>query len=134
MHLELTGTEVPVGTFRADITTRDDADRLVIIENQLGPSDHGHFGQIVLYACESRADAIIWLVANNPRFFISGALRSEHCRALDRLNKVFAGKIEFYGVEVTLESEPRPLDAEPAPMRPWIKVVVRPSSVSPAES
>src|SRR5258708_24688241 len=59
MELEPTGTEVAVGTFRADIGAKDGSGRLVIIENQLGPSDHGHFGQVVLYALESKADVII---------------------------------------------------------------------------
>jgi hypothetical protein len=64
MSLEPTGTEIAVGTFRADIGAKDGSGRSVIIENQHGPSDHGHFGQVVLYALESRADVAIWLVAS----------------------------------------------------------------------
>jgi hypothetical protein len=69
----------------------------VITENQLGPSDHGHFGQIALYALEARADVIIWLVASDVRWRISGGIRRGHDRAPQRLNEVFAGKIEFCG-------------------------------------
>jgi hypothetical protein len=68
MTLERTGTEVAVGTFRADIAAKDGSGRSVIIENQVGPSDHVHFGQVVLYALESRAHVIIWLVAVEFRF------------------------------------------------------------------
>lgn len=67
MTLEPTGTEVAVGTFRTDITARDGSGRPVIIENQLGPSDHVHFGQVVLYALESKANVVVWLVAVEPR-------------------------------------------------------------------
>jgi len=134
MQLELVGTEVPVGTFRADVIAKDGSGRLVIIENQLGPSDHGHFGQIVLYACESKADVIIWLVASDVRQFISGGIRPEHRRALQRLNEVFVGCIEFYGVEVSLQSEARPFsDLHGLLVSPRIAVTVRPSS-SPPES
>lgn len=128
MRLEPTGREVAVGTFRADIGARDSFGRLVIIENQHGPSDHGHFGQVVLYALESKADVIIWLVASDVRWRISGGIRPEHRRALQQLNEVFAGKIEFYGVEVHLESEPRALGEPYGPILPRIAVPVRPSS------
>jgi hypothetical protein len=53
----------------ADIVARDGAGRLVIIENQFGPTDHGHFGQVVLYACEARADVVVWLAAGGHGMF-----------------------------------------------------------------
>jgi len=128
MRIEPIAREVAVGTFRADIGARDGSGRLVIIENQHGPSDHGHFGQIVLYALESKADVIIWLVASDLRMRISGGIRPEHRRALQQLNEVFAGKIEFYGVEVSLESEPHRLGELDGPILPRIAVPVRPST------
>ena len=33
---------------------------------------------------------------------VGPGLRPEHQRALDRLNEVFAGKIDFYGVDVVV--------------------------------
>jgi hypothetical protein len=128
MQLRPIGTEVAIGTFRADIGARDGSGRLVIIENQHGPSDHGHFGQIVLYALESKADVIVWLVTYDVRLRISGGIRPEHRRALQQLNDVFAGKIEFYGVEVSLESEPRLLGEPDGPILPRIAVPVRPGA------
>jgi hypothetical protein len=117
MTLEPTGTEVAVGTFRADITAKDGLGRSVIIENQLGPSDHVHFGQVVLYALESKADVIVWLVAVEPRWSGWVGLRPEHQRALQRLNDVFVGKIDFYGVDVALPPVPTLAD-KPSPALP----------------
>jgi hypothetical protein len=70
LTLKPIGTEVAVGIFRADIAATDDSGRCVIMENQLGPSDHIHFGQVVLYAPESKVDIIVWLVAVDLRSFI----------------------------------------------------------------
>ena len=131
LTLEPTGTEVPVGTFRADITAKDGMGRSVIIENQLGPSDHVHFGQVVLYALESSADVIIWLVAVESRWSGWVGLRPEHQRALERLNEVFAGKIEFYGVDVNLPPVPLLADGLGRQPLPVITVAVKPSSALP---
>jgi hypothetical protein len=131
LRLELVGLEMRVGTFRVDIAARDAAGRLVIIENQLGTSDHGHLGQILLYACEAKADVVIWLVANDVRRFVGGGIRPEHERALARLNEVFAGTIEFYGVEVALVSPPRRLGEGFGPLLPHMHVVIGPSAGTP---
>jgi hypothetical protein len=126
--------EVAVGTFRADITARDGLGRSVIIENQLGPSDHLHFGQVVLYALESEADVIVWLVAVEPRWSGWVGLRPEHQRALDRLNEVFAGKIDFYGVDVSLPPVPLLADGSLGPQPPpVITVTVKPRSALPRD-
>lgn len=46
--LELTGTEVAVEAFSADILARNPMDdSLVLIENQLEQTDHSHLGQIL---------------------------------------------------------------------------------------
>ena len=49
--------EAQIGAFRAGILAIDDRGRKVIIENQFGPTDHMHFGQIVLYGLETSAPA-----------------------------------------------------------------------------
>lgn len=67
MSLEFVGREVPIGRFCADIEARDADGRKVLIENQFGPTDHEHFGQLVMYACESRADVVVWLAAGSDR-------------------------------------------------------------------
>ncbi len=126
MSLELVGREVPIGDFRADIVARDGRGRKVIIENQFGPTDHGHFGQVVLYACEGRADMLVWLATDAHRRFIPHGVRPEHRHALARLNQVFAGQVEFFAVELSVESKPLPIGEPPSPQMPRLRVVVRP--------
>src|SRR4051812_9031531 len=48
--LTLVATEVPVGGFRLDIQAQAQDGRLVVIENQLERTDHGHLGQLLAYA------------------------------------------------------------------------------------
>lgn len=49
--LELRGQEQAVGPFRADLLCRSTEDNsLVLIENQLERTDHGHLGQLLTYA------------------------------------------------------------------------------------
>lgn len=87
---------------------------------------------MVLYALESKADVIVWLVAVEPRWSGWVGLRPEHQRALDRLNEVFAGKIDFYGVDVSLPPVPLLADGSlgPQPL-PVITVTVKPRSALP---
>ena len=48
MDLQLEATEVAAGDFSADIVARDlSTNRLVIIENQYGITDHRHLGQLL---------------------------------------------------------------------------------------
>ncbi len=56
--------EERVGPFRADIICKDTAGHLVLIENQLGPSDHSHLGQIIMYAAGLDIRTV---VSNSPR-------------------------------------------------------------------
>ncbi|SRR5712691_4692100 len=124
LTLKYIDREVRLGDFRADIVAEDDAGRMVVIENQFGPSDHGHFGQLVLYACEAQADVAVWLVAD------PFGIRTEHCAALRRLNKVFADQIDFYGVQLEVSSEPVPLGKPAGPVLPRLNVFVRPDDDS----
>lgn len=51
MDLALEVAEHPVGSFWLDLLGRDlSDDSVVIVENQLEPSDHLHLGQILTYA------------------------------------------------------------------------------------
>ena len=55
MELALEAQEKDVGPFRADILARDvQSDQLVLIENQLDKTDHGHLGQLLTYAAVCR--------------------------------------------------------------------------------
>lgn len=79
IDLELSAAEHPVGGFLLDLVGRDERnDTVVIVENQLEATDHGHLGQILTYAAGTDASTIIWLAT----FF-----REEHRQALDWLNQ-----------------------------------------------
>jgi hypothetical protein len=94
MDLEAADREAPVGEFAADIVARDlNRDRIVIIENQLEPTDHAHLGQLITYAAGFDAAVVVWL---------SRELRDEHRQALDWLNRRGGGDTEFFGVVLEL--------------------------------
>ena len=93
MDLEVDEREAPVGTFSLDLLARDGSGRPVIIENQLGTTDHTHLGQILTYAAGHNASVIVW---------IAKEFRDEHRAALDFLNSRTGGDTEFFGVGVEL--------------------------------
>ena len=94
LELEPAPREAACGDFSVDIVARDlGRDRMVIIENQLEPTDHTHLGQIITYAAGLDASVVIW---------ISRQFREEHRQALDWLNRLHEGRTEFFGVSLEL--------------------------------
>ncbi len=64
VELEVEAQEKDVGPFRADILCRDTGtSELVLIENQLERTDHGHLGQLITYAAGLKAVTIVWVAA-----------------------------------------------------------------------
>src|SRR5687768_15450215 len=62
LDLDLVQAESDVGDFSIDILAQDlSRDRLVVIENQLEPTDHRHLGQAITYAAGKDAGAVIWI-------------------------------------------------------------------------
>ncbi|KAA0006964.1 MAG: hypothetical protein FE045_01495 [Thermoplasmata archaeon] len=54
--------EENVGSFSCDIIARDsDSNKIIIIENQFGATDHDHLGKILTYAAGKQAGIIIWI-------------------------------------------------------------------------
>jgi hypothetical protein len=94
LNLELEATEVNVGEFSVDIVARDlFSNNLVVIENQLERTDHGHLGQLLTYAAGKGATRVVW---------ISPTFREEHRQALDWLNEHTGEGLDFFGVEIEL--------------------------------
>ena len=92
LDLDIRGTEVPVGSFSLDILANDiGSDRPVIVENQLGKTDHTHLGQILTYAAGHDAETIVW---------IAKGFSDEHRAALDYLNGRTGEDTKFFGVVV----------------------------------
>ena len=112
--LNLVSTEVPVGNFYLDIQAQTDDGRPVIIENQLARTDHGHLGQLVVYASGIEAAIVIWVA---PDF------RDEHRRALDWLNERTDANVDFFGVQVGVVQ----ISAD-GPRAPVFDVVARPNA------
>lgn len=104
VELELEATEKNVGPFRADILCKDTAtNNWVLVENQLGRTDHTHLGQLLTYAAGLDAATIVW---------IAQPFTDEHRGTLDWLNEITDDKFNFFGLEVEVwrigNSEPAP--------------------------
>ena len=114
VDIEVTASEVAVGSFAVDIVGRTTpGGQIVIVENQLEPTDHGHMGQLLTYAAGLDAAIVVWVA---PRF------RDEHRQTLDWLNAHTSEGIDFFGVEMELL---RVDDSLPAP---HFKLVAEPNA------
>lgn len=105
LRLAHPATERRAAGCQADIVCRDAAaGSPVVIEAQLGRSDHAHLGQLMAYATAFDAGAAIWLAQE---------FRDVHREALDRLNRRGGGSVRWYGVELEMwkvdDSLPAPL-------------------------
>lgn len=93
MDLELESIEAAVGDFSADIVARDlSTNKLVVIENQYGGTDHKHLGQIITYASVLGAGAVVW---------IAETIRPEHKSAMDFLNQNLKESLSLYAVQAS---------------------------------
>ncbi|PKY88578.1 DUF4268 domain-containing protein [Falseniella ignava] len=105
--------EVYVGSYRCDLVAVDETTgEKIIIENQLGSTDHDHLGKVITYASGLNATVIIWIVKE---------AREEHKSAIEWLNNNMAEEISFFLLEVKAY---RIGDSLPAPM---FKIVEKPN-------
>ncbi len=112
-QIEITGIEVPVGSFSSDLRGREVAtDRVVIIENQFGATDHDHLGKLLTYASGLDAGIVIW---------IAEQFREEHRQTLDWINQHTDSEVDLFGIELELLQID---DSRPAP---HFKIVVKPN-------
>ena len=98
-------TEIYVGPYRCDIVAKDETTKdVVIIENQLEPTNHDHLGKIITYAAGLNAKYIVWIVKE---------AKEEHRAAIEWLNNNSSQNINFFLVEIHAyqigESEPAPM-------------------------
>ena len=118
MDLQLESTEASAGDFSADIIARDlSSNKLVVIENQFGGTDHKHLGQLITYSSVLGASAVVW---------IAESIRPEHKAAMDFLNLNLKESLSLYAVEA---SAIRINDSKPAFI---LSVVSMPSEANTA--
>lgn len=93
IDLELVATEASAGDFSADIIARDlSSNKLVVIENQFGGTDHKHLGQLLTYSSVLGAGAVVW---------IAETIRPEHKTAIDFLNQNLKESLSLYAIEAS---------------------------------
>jgi hypothetical protein len=113
IELELTDSEHAVGGFKLDLIGRDLTHQgVLIVENQLEGTDHGHLGQLLTYVAGTDAATVVW---------IATSFREEHREAIDWLNRRTDEEVRFFGV--VLEAV-RIDDSLPAPL---LTVVAKPN-------
>ena len=90
--MELVDSEVVVEEFSADVLARDSSDgSLVLIENQLERSDHGHLGQILTYLAGLDSRTVVWIARD---------FSAAHLSAIRWLNDHTADPFSFFAVQV----------------------------------
>jgi hypothetical protein len=96
--------------FSVDLVAEDEGGGTVIIENQLGRSDHDHLGKLITYLSAMQARAAIWIVSEP---------RPEHVSAMTWLNE--SGGARFYLLKVEA------ISIAGSPPAPLLTVIVEPS-------
>jgi hypothetical protein len=81
-------TEHRVGGYELDILGHvDENDAIVIVENQLGATDHSHLGQLIAYAAGLEAAIVVWVAPD---------VRDEHRAAIKWLNDHTNEDVSFF--------------------------------------
>lgn len=89
--LELEGTEVQVGPYRADIVARAQDGTLVLIENQLEEANLQHLGQVLAYLAGLNAEIVVW---------VATGFNEAHLSAIHWLNEHTADPFAFFAVKL----------------------------------
>ena len=93
LDLETLETERPIGRFSADLICGvPETDKVVLVENQFGTTDHDHLGKMLTYAAAlDEVVAVVW---------IAETFHDEHRAALDWLNQITPQTVSFVGLEI----------------------------------
>ncbi len=110
LNLSSLEREKTTGNFSVDLVGKDEDNRTIVIENQLGKSDHDHLGKIITYFASFDADIAIWIVAD---------ARPEHVNAFNWLNEISSSSFYLLKLEAVSIG-----DSQPAPI---LTVIVGPS-------
>lgn len=111
--LELVGKEVAVDNFFADILARNSGDgTMVLIENQLEGSDHGHLGQILTYLAGLEAQTVVW---------VATGFQDAHLSAINWLNEHTDDSFAFFAVRTKV------VRIGDSPFAPVFEVLSRPN-------
>ena len=115
LDITLSGAEreQSAGAFNVDLVAEDEAGNPVVIENQLGKSDHDHLGKLITYLTGIDAKTAIWIVSDP---------RPEHVRAISWLNESSPAAFYLLKVEAIKIG-----DSPPAPL---LTLIVGPSEES----
>ena len=105
--------EQSAGAFSVDLVAEDEAGNPVVIENQLGKSDHDHLGKLITYLTAIEAKTAVWIVSNP---------RPEHVGAVSWLNESSTAAFYLLKVEAVKIG-----DSPPAPL---MTLIVGPSDES----
>ena len=134
LNLSLTDVETEkfVGNYRCDILCKDEiTGKVVLIENQLEPSNHDHLGKIITYSSGLDASVVVWIVQN---------AREEHASAIEWLNKHTDDDVSFFLVEIHAykigDSEPAPqfkIIEQPNDFVKSVKAISKNSDISDTE-
>lgn len=105
IELEFESKERSVGGYFADIVaTCPHDDRIVLIENQLEKSNHGHLGQVMTYIAGTDAQIIVWIATD---------FSEPHLAAIKWLNEHTVEPFAFFAVRLRVvrigESDPAPM-------------------------
>ena len=134
LNLSLTDVETEkfVGKYRCDILCKDEiTGKVVLIENQLEPTDHDHLGKIITYASGLDASVVVWIVSS---------ARQEHASAIEWLNKHTDDDLAFFLIEVHAykigTSEPAPqfkIIEQPNDFVKTVKTIAKNSTLNDTE-
>lgn len=113
LNLTNVETEKFVGNYRCDILCKDElTGKVVLIENQLEPTNHDHLGKIITYSSGLDASVIVWIVES---------AREEHASAIEWLNKHTDENTSFFLIEAHAYQIG---DSKPAPQ---FKIIEQPN-------
>ncbi len=108
--------ETTIGSYSADIVARSTVGGRVVIENQLGRTDHDHLGKSLTYAAGCDALTVVWIA---KRF------TDEHRAALEWLNSHTTEEVAFFGLEIEIWK------IGDSPCAPRLNIVAKPSEWAP---